>query len=75
MAIEQESCEGYSDEGMAKLGVPFAYSLLKSKSIQGHNSLFIKYQEELQKNTKFFFKPGVFSRSCITILKISSSFI
>ena len=58
MASEQKS-EGYAHKDMAN-GVPFAYSLLKSKSIQGDNSLFIKYQEELQKiqnsssNQEFF---------------------
>ena len=58
IASEQKSCEGYAHEDMAKFGVPFAYSLLKSKSMQGNNSLFIKYQEELQKiqssNQEFF---------------------
>ena len=49
MAYEQKSCEGYTHEEMAKFGVPFAYSILKSKSIQGHDDFFIKYQEELQK--------------------------
>ena len=49
MASEQKSCKDYAHEEIVKFGVPFAYSLLKSKSIQGHNSLFIKYQEELQK--------------------------
>ena len=49
MASGQKNCEGYENKDIEKFGVPFTYLLLKSKSIQGHNSLFIKYQEELQK--------------------------